>query len=464
LRSPKHLSLVLALVPLVAANGAGRFAHNVTEARPQARSVYMALSANREVDGSAVLLATTLTLGSTDALFVEGDGAVIPHDASSAATLSVQVDGRRISNESSIDWRVVPNPWDVPVTHSFNVIGEAELASGRHLFQLVIDSAGAGATVAASSNLSVFVHPATAVHAAELPQQVGPFDFATRGSDPASPPHAPVESVPVNSSLPAVALASASVGSATEDQTSWGDAMMSIYADANHPGNARSSWSVQEMGSNELTAPVYAQAVLPPAVPHATVSLDVTEFPWFNGGGTLTNSIEDGVRYTIQPTAMLLVLTGGLRVFGAARTLATGHPDSSGTALDFYCLASSAGFPGCAPVGTDVLLTEARIRIPRSHPGVLFFAAKTRAQGDDTDAGGIVSIWLTIDGVRRGSTGTQQIAAPSGVSERTVSASYLSAGANTLKPGWHTVRLYGHADGSFAHLTLVRDIPLLWFD
>ena len=84
--------------------------------------------------------------------------------------------------------------------------------------------------------------------------------------------------------------------------------------------------------------------------------------------------------------------------------------------------------------------------------------------GDNADPGGLVQLWLTIDGIRRGSLGAQEIKAPSGVAQRTVSASYLSAGKGALKPGRHTVGVYARADGQFVHLSLVRDIPLVWFD
>jgi hypothetical protein len=83
---------------------------------------------------------------------------------------------------------------------------------------------------------------------------------------------------------------------------------------------------------------------------------------------------------------------------------------------------------------------------------------------EDADLGGELRLWFTIDGVRRGSVDVQQIAAPSGVSQRTVSASYLSAGADALKRGLHTVLVYGRADGQFLHLSLVRDLPLVWVD
>jgi len=58
----------------------------------------------------------------------------------------------------------------------------------------------------------------------------------------------------------------------------------------------------------------------------------------------------------------------------------------------------------------------------------------------------------------------QQLAAPFSVSQGTISASYLAAGNEQLKPGVHTIRVYGRAEGSFIHLVFLRDLPLLWFE
>jgi hypothetical protein len=115
-------------------------------------------------------------------------------------------------------------------------------------------------------------------------------------------------------------------------------------------------------------------------------------------------------------------------------------------------------------MGTDVLLASQTINIPDHHSGVVMFAAKSRVQGDQTDAGGIIQMWLTVDGAPRGSVGLQQIKAPSGDSQRTISASYLAAGSNRLTPGSHTIQVYGRAEGSFIHIVLLRDVPLIWFD
>jgi hypothetical protein len=152
----------------------------------------------------------------------------------------------------------------------------------------------------------------------------------------------------------------------------------------------------------------------------------------------------------------------GIRGHGSS--LLPSFPDAVGTVSDYWCVGSSSAWPGCPAVSTDVLLAEETLRVPATHSGVIMFAAKTRVQGAEADEGGTVQLWLTVDGVRRGSVGVQQLAAPFAVSQRTIAASYLAAGNDRLRPGSHVVRVYGRADGSFIHLALLRDIPLVWFD
>ena len=459
-RAHAQLAIAVALLSTTTVAAADR----AQPASPQARSSYRALGTDVTVSERTILLASRVRLTRADSIFVSADGSYAPVEAASAASLFVRIDGRRVTNESSLDWRVMPNPWAVPVRHSFSAIGAARLSEGRHLIELVGEAPAGSFTVAPGSNLTVFVHPADQVAVGRLGQEAGPFAFTTRGRSPSNPPHAALVSVRLKSRVPAVALGSASLRAATGDQSSWGDPMISIYGDGRHPGNASSLWAVQEIGSNELEAPVFMQALFRGGASHSTVSLDATEFPWFDAGGPLQNPIEDGAQYVVRPTALLVALSGGLDVYGAAPALAQGHAESNGTSLDYYCLASSSGFAGCEPVGSDVLLARAKFRVPAKHSGVVFFTAKTRVQGDNADPGGLVSMWLTIDGMRQGSTGVQEIAAPSGVSQRTITASYISAGHNTLTPGTHVVRVYARADGQFVHISLVRDIPLVWFD
>jgi hypothetical protein len=160
----------------------------------------------------------------------------------------------------------------------------------------------------------------------------------------------------------------------------------------------------------------------------------------------------------------LTVLAGGLRVVGAGAPALSGFPDQAGTAWDFACIGATNPWPGCPAIGENVVVGSGSFVVRRGHPGVVMIAAKARVQGDGADPGGTATLWITLDGVRRGSVGVQELRAPSGVSQRTISASYLTAGKLALRPGRHVVRVYGRAEGDFVHLTLSRDLPLIWFD
>ncbi len=153
-----------------------------------------------------------------------------------------------------------------------------------------------------------------------------------------------------------------------------------------------------------------------------------------------------------------------MQLVGAAKSLLQSFPTEVGTVSDGWCIGSSSGWPGCPPAGSDVLLAQTTISVPDGHPGVVMLLAKTRVQGDDSDPGGTARLWITVDGTPRGSVGVQQLAAPFSVSQRTISASYVAAGDERLRPGKHLVRVYGRANGSFIHLVYLRDLPLLWFD
>jgi hypothetical protein len=45
-----------------------------------------------------------------------------------------------------------------------------------------------------------------------------------------------------------------------------------------------------------------------------------------------------------------------------------------------------------------------------------------------------------------------------------MTASVLTAGSGTLSPGRHTITVWARAQGSFVHLSMVQDLPLIWFD
>jgi hypothetical protein len=237
--------------------------------------------------------------------------------------------------------------------------------------------------------------------------------------------------------------------------------MLGIYRNGNHPGPASSLWTINDLcDCAELAAPMFTHAFFPHAQTRWSISLDATEFPWSN----VPPISEDSVSYSVLRTATLVVLNSGMRLAGAAKSRLRSFPDQLGTVYDGWCIGSDVAFEGCPAAGQDVLLAETTVVVPPGHPGVVMFLAKTRVQAGWDDAGGSARLWMTVDGAQRGSIGVQQLAPPSTISQRTISASYLTAGNERLPPGPHTVQLYGRADGSFLHLVYYRDLPLLWFD
>lgn len=420
----------------------------------QSRSQYVSLAADRELRNRNALLTARLELPRPADILVHSDGTFAPTTMDAAARMSIEVDGRPAGNDSTIDWRGSA----VPVRHSFNVVGAVRLLAGPHIVRLVGNPLAGAFSVSAGANLSVFVDPARRVSTARLQAAVGPFDYTSLGLIGNALPHTQLLRVGVDARTPTVALASATTRVAGHD----GDSMLGIYLNGRHPGPASSLWTVNDTCScAEVEGPVFTHALLSRARAPSTVSLDATEFPW-RPAPPFSQSDNPAI-YSVQPAAALTVLNGGLRVVGKGTVLLNGFSDQLDTAWDFVCVGSSSSWPNCPPTGRNVLLAEGIFEVPRGHPGVVMLTAKARVQGDGDDPGGLVRLWLTVDGTRRGSTGVQELRAPFSVSQRTISASYLTAGKRALRPGRHIVRLYGRADGSFIHLTLSRDIPLLWF-
>jgi hypothetical protein len=419
-----------------------------------AGSAYLSLASDRTVDAPVTLLQDTLLLRKPDAVFVETDGSYAPLTPSSAARVVIEVDGLPVTNGSTLDWRGSLGPQE----HSFNAVGAVHLRAGNHVVALVaapLDRFAGAFVVRTASNLSVLVHPAARVATATLRRASRSFDFRTRGihNRPNALPHRRLLAVPTNGAHEVVALGSASDLPALPDRA--GDPMVGLYVDGRFRGIERSGWSVNDhCQCAELRAPLSVQGRFLLRGRHV-LSMAASEFPWNDQQG------ENPARYRVGAGARLVALLGGMSVAGAARSLL---PGSEGSPWDYAAIGSSTGWPGVPPVGTDVALARAKVMIPRLGDGVVLFAAKSRVQGDSADGGGTVSIWLTIDGQRVGSMGVQRLASPFCESQRSISASYLAAGAGALSPGPHVVELHGGADGDFLHLSLVRDLPLIWFD
>jgi hypothetical protein len=163
------------------------------------------------------------------------------------------------------------------------------------------------------------------------------------------------------------------------------------------------------------------------------------------------------VIYVIGAATTLITLNGGMTVFGKSTPNTQQY-----VRFPYICVGSSVSWPGCPATYTDTVIASADVTVPDGHNGVVLFTATTRVQGDSADAGGNVLFHIFIDGVQRGSTGVQQLNYPDAVSTRTVNASYLAAGANALSPGTHHIELKGNASGTFKHLAMTLDLPLLY--
>ena len=212
----------------------------------------------------------------------------------------------------------------------------------------------------------------------------------------------------------------------------------------------------------EFEAPMYCQGVHDPDLwgpgPGGVFSLVATEFPFcVDGSPSSANFVE----YTVGGTATLVAVHGGIQVHGHIGTDLPTH-----TLNEYVCIGTTAASAGCPPSGEPVVIARCPVEIPKGHDGIVFFSARGRCQGDIRDAGGTVKLWIEIDGVPMSSVGVQGLGGSgTSVSQRTLAASYLATGNEALTPGIHEVGLVAEVTGSFFHLSIHNDHPLLmWFD
>jgi hypothetical protein len=418
-------------------------------------SAYVQLASDLLVaNGQMTVLSTTIDLPAEEWVLATSDGRFFPNGAS-MAEVHITIDGTTVSNLSTIDWS---GSLDA-VQHSFNAVGAKRLGAGSHTIALVATPTYAGFTVGSGSNLSVVIHPAARVTIASLSSTAGPFNFDTltvSEGDPAPHQTLVTESFAVPNDVaaagPLVALAS---GGTIRDGHD-GDAMFGIYLDGVDPGNGAMLWSVNDTCQcAEEHAPLYTHGFLTNLASGShSLTLEALELPWAQ-----TPAVDDPAIFQVGDNATLVTLSGDLTVAGSYAS-----EDVTNRRLENFAIATSEAWPNTPPVGTDVMIAESTFAVPVGHTGVVMFLTKSRVQADASDPGGLVRLWLELDGQAVGSTGIQQLAAPFSVSQRTISASYLATGAGALAPGQHTIRTFARCDGQFIHMTLVRDLPLVWFD
>jgi hypothetical protein len=413
-------------------------------------SIYQSLPSDTPVYGNSVIISSvSLNVSQGEWVLVKSDGRYYPNGGSFIAVY-ITVDGGKVSNDSLTDWRGSTNP----VQHSYSVVGVAYLNPGQHVIALQADAPYGYVNLGAASNLSVMTQPASSVNEYTVYPDTGVISENVTGIQEGQP--VPVTSVAnawtTTNGEPVIALASGRSYYAGTPPNNYGNAMWNLSIDGFGEDNSSSSWSDNDMFTGaELQAPMYNHGFFNVGPGQHGVSLDATVEPY--------GSTPDDAWYRVGAGSRLILLNGGMNVAGKVT------PNTQvNYRFTYVCIGSDQGSPGCPGTYTDVVLDDVTISIPQGHNGVVMFSAMTRVQGDASDAGGNVSFWITIDGVPVSSYGVQQLASPNGDSTRTVTASYLAAGSNALSPGDHDVQLHAMASGSFIHLSMTQDLPLIWFD
>lgn len=413
-------------------------------------SSYQQLGADTFINGGPVtLLSATLFFPHAGYTYVQSDGRYYPYNWCVANTW-IEIDGSKSSNDSLIDWSTSSGP----AQHSFNAIAGKYLASGYHTITLRASSSSGGYYVGAGSNLSIVTDAAGTIVDTALSSDSGVLTYDNDGTQDGTrlPSHSTMVSQGfLTSGAPVIAMTSGRSYRWNHD----GDALWGIYLDGLEQSNSTFSWTNNDMyAPAELQAPMFGQAYFTPASGSHSVSLEATAMPYMSG--------QDLVAYIIGAGTRLITLRDGMTVVGSAydTSLTYGYKR-----WNYKCIAADASmpWPGCPTTGSEVVIASANVTIPSGHNGVVFFEAKTRIQGDTSDVGGNSLLYLKINGVIKGSTGVQQLNNGDASSQRTLCASYLSAGA-PLPPGTYTVQAIAKATGSYHHLSVVADLPLIWFD
>ena len=411
-------------------------------------SSYVSLAADQYVNGTGVvLLTTTVTVASPEWAYLQSDGRYFP-SGGTLANAYIEVDGVESSNDSLIEWRDSTNI----AQHSFNVTGASYLSAGTHTIKLKASTTG-GIYYGASTNLSVLTQAATNVNNVALGADTNPLTFNNDGVTEGHPLvsySTILQSTVSPSGVPVIAFASGR----TYDWGTYGDPLWGLYWDGQEPNINSMTWSDNDMFTGaEIHAPMFNQGYFTGSSGTHTVSLVASDLPYLG----------DRAEYRIGANARLITLYGGMTVYGKAL--------NSNSALygpykraSYICIGTNGSNPACPADGTEVVIAQGTVTIPSTHNGVVMFSAKSRVQGDQSDQGGNVFLYLKLDGNLVGSYGVQQLSYPDGDSTRTICASYLAAGNKRLTPGSHTIQVIGRADGNFHNLSLVADLPVIWFD
>jgi hypothetical protein len=425
----------------------------------------------------------------------------------------------RVSNDAVISWDGV-NP---PVQHSFNVVGAHHLLPGTYTVHLMAELRPnghptlGGFFVNGRTNLSVMEPHATAFDEVVLgddspPRNDPPYNFTTY-SLPDWLKYVTQEPRPIPIILPDVGWEHSTlpglwfqVGSNAEPvvllasgRAYWdggdGDALLGFYVDGFACGNEFTTIAINDLTKiGELQAPMTLQGFLgrnnnlpalpcrdpqfvpvPTAPPH-TITLDATELPITPdqptgcGPWPATPCGQTPVKYHVGAGTRMVYLTGGMNVRGAEPL---GHDINNPS--DF---ALAGGFQEPILAGTDVTLVSHPLHIPQGHDGVVFFSTKVRSLGYANSENGIFFLWIEIQDAQAASLGKRPskviphghvsslgIQATGSVSQRTLTASYLAAGARALQADHdYIVTVHVRVKGDYAQAAVSSDVPLIFFD
>ncbi|MBL4848463.1 MAG: hypothetical protein JKY65_23325 [Planctomycetes bacterium] len=422
-------------------------------------SLYRALASDTRVDTTQkTLIQARLRLDAPQWVLLHSDGRVFASASGSSATVQIHVNGRPVGTRGVIDWRGSRSP----VQYGINALAAELLPAGEHTVSLVGQAEAGAFTFGAGGNLSALVRPAEHVQASTLSRDSSRLSFATRGLG--------FEKLGYLNRLPHRALLTHTLrpqrgealfalasGHVFHNRRRYGDAMWGLFLDGRWDfadRGVRTNMSVTDIWDGaSLRASLFSQAYVEGSRfdgSPRTLSLDACEFPW-------SPNREPELEFQVGATSGLVTLHGGMQVAGTAPVLPQFEQGD-------YIVVGGSRTPQRAPLGQPRLLAQGALSVPAGHDGVVFLTAKARVQGDSSDPGGTVTLWIEIDGVRRGCIAVQQLRSPASVSQRTISASYLAAGQERLRPGAHVVRLYARAVGDFKHLSVHNDCGVIFFD
>ena len=419
-------------------------------------SSYFSLTKDTRITTHNQTLLTANVLGE-QSVFLCADGGFQPLRAS-LANAFITVDGQKVSNDTVVNW----NGSAAPVAHSFRAVAALRLGAGLHSVALVANGSG-DFVVGAGSNLSIMTNPAESIQSDVLKDDSAVIAINTpslkNGVDALPFISIGDATIDVMAGEPIVLMGAGRSFYAGAGRKGNGDAMWGLWIDGGEAPANNATYADNDMFEGaELQAPMFVQGLFELPEGKHRVTLGASAEPWPSELGV------DGVRYRVGAGSRLIALHGGIKVAGHTVGIDAAHESLRYNRFPYQCIGSSKGWEGCPAIGEDVMVSSGTISVPDGHNGVVFISGMTRLQGDRHDKGGRFEMWLTVDGVKKGSVGVQQLSSPSAISTRTVAASFLATGDNSLSPGKHSVQLHVRATGDFVHLAITRNMPVVWFD